>query len=88
MITVFISGKEYKLNVVGDEECARRAAEYVERQMRDLGTQWPEFEEKDVAVLISLNLSYQLFSLKEKSERFTKDLETVNQRIDEVLREV
>lgn len=63
MTTVKIGGREYRLRNADDPERAARAAEYVDRVLREIQASSPDTQ--DAAVLAALNIASELLRLRQ-----------------------
>lgn len=87
LITVQVLGRKYKLAYEVDEEQVRKVIDFVGQKMNETSARYPNLDLVDVAVFTAFNLGHDLFSLQEECENLRRNLETVNQRLQEVLEE-
>jgi cell division protein ZapA len=84
-IRVRIYGSEYPLRV-DDEDLTNRAAEHLDRMMQELHTQIPDQPPVTLAVLSALNVSEELFHLRQDKKQLNQNVEqeirSINQLLD------
>lgn len=60
-VNVSILGKDYSIVSQVDPKYIKKAAEYLDSQMREVSQAYPNITEAKVAVLAALNITYELF---------------------------
>ena len=68
VVSVQISGQEYRIRTDADPESLHRVAGLVDAAMNQVAARTGTVDTLDVAVLTSLNLGRELVTLREKSE--------------------
>jgi len=68
VVSVQISGQEYRIRTDADPESLHRVAGLVDAAMNQVAARTGTVDTLDVAVLTSLNLGRELVALREKSE--------------------
>ena len=68
VVSVKISGQEYRIRTDADPESLHRVAGLVDAAMNQVAARTGTVDTLDVAVLTSLNLGRELVALREKSE--------------------
>jgi cell division protein ZapA len=65
---VSILGKEYSIVSQVDPEYIKKAAEYLDMQMREVSQAYPNITEAKIAVLAALNITYELFQARDSQQ--------------------
>jgi len=88
-VRVTIFGEEYTLRSEAPEEHTRACARYVDEAIRDAHLQGHVSEPHRAAILAALEITDQLFQIREETERrdesVARRLESLRSRIQEVL---
>jgi len=69
-VKVRISGEDYYIKGQASEEYIKRVAQYVDNKMYDLEKKYPNLSRTKLAVLTALNITDDLFKLKQEYEEF------------------
>ena len=80
-VRVEISGEEYVIRTDMDEEYTRRCAEYVDDAIRDAHLGLHVSEPHKAAILAALQITDQLFQLREESQ---SERERISSKISEI----
>lgn len=75
-IKVKIYGEDYYVKGAAPEEYIRKVTSYVDEKMQDLAQSHPNINAARIAVLAALNITDELFKLKEEYDEFLSLLES------------
>ncbi len=67
-VNVSILGKQYSIVSQVDPEYIKKAAEYLDMQMREVSQTYPNITEAKIAVLAALNITDELFRARDSEE--------------------
>jgi len=88
-VRVTIFGEEYTLRSEAPEEHTRACAQYVDEAIRDAHLQSHVSEPHRAAILAALEITDQLFRVREEAEsrdeRLAERLESLRRRVEEAL---
>ncbi|MCR4432058.1 MAG: cell division protein ZapA [Tepidanaerobacteraceae bacterium] len=79
-IKVKINGEDYYIKGTGSEEYIRGVASYVDKKMIDLSRSHKNLSAARIAVLAALNITDELFKLKQEYDEFLHMLESENSK--------
>jgi cell division protein ZapA len=77
-IKVNINGEDYYIKGAVPDEYIRQVASYVDKKMTDLSRSHPHLNAARIAVLAALNITDELFKLKQEYDEFLNMLESEN----------
>lgn len=77
-IKVKINGEDYYIKGAVPEEYIERVASYVDEKMVDLSRSHQKLSPARIAVLAALNITDELFKLKQEYDEFLNMLESEN----------
>ncbi len=80
-VDVEIYGKVYTVSGDKDPEYVRMVAEFVDRKMREISQMTDTVSTSRIAILASLNIADELFSLSNESEELKKRMRQVTGKI-------
>ncbi|UCF29999.1 MAG: cell division protein ZapA [bacterium] len=80
-VDVEIFGKVYTVSGDKDPEYVRMVAEYVDRKMREISQMTETVSTSRIAILASLNIADELFSLTDESEDMKTRMRQLTGRI-------
>ena len=87
-VNISILGKEYSIVSQVDPEYIKKAAEYLDRKMREVSKAYPNITEAKIAVLAALNITDELFLAKftdEKSKENEDRIGELTRKLSEIL---
>lgn len=84
-VRVEISGEDYVIRTDMDEEYTRRCAEYVDDAIQDAHLDLHVSEPRKAAILAALQITDQLFQLRERSE---EDRNRISSRINDITKRI
>ncbi len=84
-VIVNILGSEYALKSDADEQYLQEIAGYVDQKMRKLLEGSQIRSPLKIAVLTAVNISDELFRLKQRYEKLVRDIESSSEEITESL---
>ena len=87
-VDVEIFGKVYTVSGEKDPEYVRMVAEYVDRKMREISQTTETVSTSRIAILASLNIADELFSLTNESEVLKGRMRQLTGRIRKVMEPV
>ena len=89
-VRVIIYGDEYSIKGDADKELTKKIAEYVNSKIMEVQTSIASRDKLKIAILSAMNMAAELFSYKEKCEKYLnkcedlkKKAEAMNRKIDE-----
>ncbi|AEE90866.1 Cell division protein ZapA [Tepidanaerobacter acetatoxydans Re1] len=69
-VKVNINGEDYYLRGTASVDYIKKVAQYVDREMFNLSKDYPNLSRTRIAVLAALNITDELFKLKQEYEEF------------------
>lgn len=69
-VKVTINGEDYYIKGQASEEYIKQVAKYVDRKMYELERKYPNLSQAKLAVLAALNITDDLFKLRQEYEEF------------------
>ena len=82
---VNILGNEYVLKSESDPQYIQELADYVDQKMQKLGNGTQVKSQLKISVLTAINITDELFRLKQRHEKLVKEIETTSEEITENL---
>jgi cell division protein ZapA len=74
-VEVYILGQKYTIKGDASEEYIRKLASYVDAKLKEVNSSLPNMMPVKALILTSLNISDELFRLKNEQERLAKVIE-------------
>jgi len=85
-IKVIIAGRPYKMRVQREqEELVRKAADYVEEEIRNFAHTYEHQDQQDILAMIALQNAVGILELEQKKDFREKEMALKLKEIDEVL---
>jgi len=84
---VEIFGQEYKIKGVGNPQYIHKIAGYVDKKMREIAHSSGIMSQSRIAILAALNITDELYQVRETREKAEQELETQAAKLGELLEE-
>jgi cell division protein ZapA len=84
---VEIFGQEYKIKGVGNPQYIHKIAGYVDKKMREIAHSSGIMSQSRIAILAALNITDELYQVRETREKAEQELESQAAKLGELLEE-
>lgn len=84
---VEIFGQEYKIKGVGNPQYIHKIAGYVDKKMREIAHSSGIMSQSRIAILAALNITDELYQVRETREKAEIELESKAAKLGELLEE-
>lgn len=84
---VEIFGQEYKIKGVGNPQYVHKIAGYVDKKMREIAHSSGIMSQSRIAILAALNITDELYQVRETREKAEHELESHAAKLGELLEE-
>ena len=84
---VEIFGQEYKIKGVGNPQYVHKIAGYVDKKMREIAHSSGIMSQSRIAILAALNITDELYQVRETREKAEQELESQAAKLGELLEE-
>ena len=84
---VEIFGQEYKIKGVGNPQYVHKIAGYVDKKMREIAHSSGIMSQSRIAILAALNITDELYQVRETREKAEQELESQAVKLGELLEE-
>ena len=84
---VEIFGQEYKIKGVGNPQYIHKIAGYVDKKMREIAHSSGIMSQSRIAILAALNITDELYQVRDAREKAVQDLEQQATKLGELLEE-
>jgi len=84
---VEIFGQEYKIKGVGNPQYIHKIAGYVDKKMREIAHSSGIMSQSRIAILAALNITDELYQVRETREKAERELESQAEKLGELLEE-
>ena len=84
---VEIFGQEYKIKGVGNPQYIHKIAGYVDKKMREIAHSSGIMSQSRIAILAALNITDELYQVRETREKAEQELESRAAKLGELLEE-
>lgn len=84
---VEIFGQEYKIKGVGNPQYIHKIAGYVDKKMREIAHSSGIMSQSRIAILAALNITDELYQVRETREKAELELESQAAKLGELLEE-
>jgi len=82
---VEIFGQEYKIKGVGNPQYVHKIAGYVDKKMREIAHSSGIMSQSRIAILAALNITDELYQVRETREKAEHELESQAAKLGELL---
>lgn len=87
-VVVEIFGGQYRVRGDCDSEKIREIARYVDGKMKEVASTTPVSSLASIAILAALNITEELFRVRDERENFLREIDLVTTRMQRKLEEI